>query len=130
MSSMTKPELEAQLEEMKARLDAAEKAAAKEAEARKKAEDAAAEALALLDSAESASLLPEKTVAKVEKVELSVPRGAAGDDPNLFIGVNGQNYLLPKGKKSMVPDFIAAEYYRSIAAQEKMEDRAAEMREN
>ena len=54
-----------------------------------------------------------------ERVELYVPKGAANDDPNLVIGINGKNYVLPRGKKSMVPDYVKAEYDRSMAASEK-----------
>lgn len=56
-----------------------------------------------------------------KRVELFVPKGAANDEPNLIIGINGKNYVLPRGKKSMVPDFVKAEYDRSIAAQEKFD---------
>lgn len=57
-----------------------------------------------------------------KKVELFVPKGAANDDPNLVIGINGVNYVLPKGKKSMVHDFVKAEYDRSVAAQEHYDE--------
>ena len=36
-------------------------------------------------------------------VNLFVPKGLANDDPNLFISINGKNFLLPKGKNSKVP---------------------------
>lgn len=61
------------------------------------------------------------------RVELFVPKGYANDDPNLFISVNGVNYLLPKGKKSMVPDFVAEEYYRSVKAQDKADETMEQM---
>lgn len=56
-----------------------------------------------------------------ERVELHIPRGAANDEPNMFIGINGKNYILPKGKTSMVPPEVAAEYHRSIRAQERLD---------
>ena len=56
---------------------------------------------------------------KKNLVEVFIPKGAANDEPNLVIGINGVNYVLPRGKKSMVPDFVKAEYDRSVAAQEK-----------
>ena len=34
------------------------------------------------------------------RVEVFIPKGYANDEPNLFVSVNGVNYLLPKGKKS------------------------------
>ena len=51
-------------------------------------------------------------------VEIDVPKGASDDEPNLFIGVNGENFVLPKGKKSRMPAHVAAEYERSKMAQE------------
>jgi hypothetical protein len=62
-----------------------------------------------------------------ERVELYVPRGAQNDDPNLFISINGVNYLLPKGQKSMVPPCVKAEYERSLRAQAKRDDNADRM---
>ena len=53
-----------------------------------------------------------KTTAE-ERVEIHVPRGSANDEPNLVIGINGVNYVLPKGKTSKVPKFVAEEFYRS-----------------
>lgn len=47
-----------------------------------------------------------------ERVEVYIPRGADRDDPNFFVAVNGVNYLLPRGKKSMVPGFVAEEIAR------------------
>ena len=44
-----------------------------------------------------------------ERVEVFIPRGSANDDPNLFVSVNGVNYLLPRGKKSLVPPHITEE---------------------
>ena len=67
--------------------------------------------------------------AKDNRVEVFVPKGYANDDPNLFVSVNGVNYLLPKGKKSLVPDFVAAEIERSIKAQEKMDENMEQMLE-
>ena len=58
---------------------------------------------------------------KDNRVEIFVPKGYANDDPNLFISINGVNYLLPKGKKSMVPPHVAAEFYRIQRAQERMD---------
>ena len=63
------------------------------------------------------------------RVEIFVPKGYANDDPNLFVSVNGVNYLLPRGKKSTVPDFVAAEIERSIKAQEKMDENIEQMLE-
>ena len=67
--------------------------------------------------------------AKDERVEVFVPKGYANDDPNLFVSVNGVNYLLPKGKKSLVPAHVAAEIERSKKAQEKLDETVEQMLE-
>lgn len=69
----------------------------------------------------------ETNTPKEEKVDLFVPKGYANDEPNLVIGVNGVNYVLPKGKTSKVPKHIAAEFYRSQKAQEMQDERVDEM---
>jgi hypothetical protein len=51
------------------------------------------------------------------KVDVFIPRGYANDDPNLFVSVNGKNYLLPKGKTSKVPKHVAEEIERSLRAE-------------
>ena len=61
--------------------------------------------------------------AATERVDIHIPRGNANDDPNLFVSVNGVNYLLPKGKTSSVPRAVAAEIKRSWAAQEALDAR-------
>lgn len=57
-----------------------------------------------------------------KRVELFVPRGSDRDEPNFFICINGKNYLLPKGKKSLVPPEVKAEYDRSLRAQDRQEE--------
>jgi hypothetical protein len=71
----------------------------------------------------------EKTTeqGKEKRVKITVPRGYANDEPNLIIAVNGVNYVLPKGKTSEVPDFIAEEFYRSQKAQEALDNRVDKM---
>ena len=66
---------------------------------------------------------------KDDKVNLFVPKGYANDEPNLLIAVNGVNYVLPKGKTSKVPKFVADESYRSQKAQEALDKRMDEMLE-
>ncbi len=53
---------------------------------------------------------------QTKRVEIAIPRGADREDPNLFVAVNGVNYLLPRGKKSMVPEEVAREIRRSEKA--------------
>lgn len=58
-------------------------------------------------------------MAERQKVELLIPRipGAPADD--VFISVNGENYLLPRGKKHKVPVEVKEEYERSVKATER-----------
>jgi hypothetical protein len=62
-------------------------------------------------------------------VELYVPKGYASDDPNVFISLNGKNYLLPKGKTSFVPPAVKAEYERAQRAQEALDTKSAALLE-
>lgn len=62
-------------------------------------------------------------------VEIFIPRGQANDEPNLLVGFNGKNWLLPKGKTSTVPDYIADEIKRSWRAQERWDNRSQAMLE-
>jgi hypothetical protein len=63
---------------------------------------------------------------KDNRVEIFVPKGYANDDPNFFVSVNGVNYLLPRGKKSLVPAAVAEEYYRAQRAKEIFDDGVSE----
>lgn len=76
----------------------------------------------------SENVRPENTNVKSDKrVELFIPKGAANDEPNLLISVNSVNYLLPKGKASMVPPEVAYEYKRAQRAQSKLDEHIEEM---
>ena len=55
-----------------------------------------------------------------ERIEVSIPRGGDREDPNLFVAVNGINYLLPRGKKSRVPRAVADEIARAGRARESL----------
>jgi hypothetical protein len=60
--------------------------------------------------------------AEVKMEDIFVPKGYANDEPNLLISVNGNNFLLPRGKTSTVPYYIAEEFRRSLKAQEIMDE--------
>ena len=66
---------------------------------------------------------------KENYVDLTVPKGYINDDPNVFISLNGKNYLLPKGKTSRVPLAVKTEYERSVRAQEALDTRSAHLLE-
>ncbi|MBO7250866.1 MAG: hypothetical protein J6V42_06290 [Clostridia bacterium] len=75
--------------------------------------------------------MAEKTnTAEGEKlVPLFVPKGLANDDPNEYICINGKRWVLPKGKTSEVPQFVKAEYDRSMRAQEALDAKSEEFLE-
>ena len=64
------------------------------------------------------------TTKKETYVDLFIPKGYANDEPNLFISVNGDNYLLPKGKTSQVPPCVKEEYERAMRAQEALDKKS------
>lgn len=65
-----------------------------------------------------------KSVAVGDLVEVTIPRGQANEDPNFFVSINGKNYLLPRGKKSYVPQEVAYEIERSFRAEQVYYDNA------
>ena len=58
----------------------------------------------------------EKKTSLEKLVELRIPRGRSNEEPCLMIGVNGKNWLLPKGETSKVPEYVVEEYHRSVEA--------------
>ena len=64
----------------------------------------------------------EKEAQTDNRVEVFVPRANGSNEMNFFVGVNGVNYVLPRGKKHMVPDFVAEEIKRGLAAEDAMYD--------
>ena len=73
--------------------------------------------------------IASKPTAKVneDRVEIFVPRVSGNTDPNLVIVLNGKNYVLPKGQKSLVPKAVAEEYERSKKAQYKVDNAIFDM---
>ena len=63
------------------------------------------------------------------KQEIFIPRSGDAGDAGLYVCVNGEAYLLPRGKTSRVPAHIAAEIRRSEAARDAQEKSAKAMRE-
>ena len=61
--------------------------------------------------------------------EILIPKSFAGEEPNLFVGVNGVSFLLPRGKVSKVPDYVAAEVERAMQAQETMDETVSRLLE-
>ena len=65
--------------------------------------------------------------AEDERVEVRIPRGSEHGDPNVFVGINGTNYILPRGKTSLVPRFVKEELDRSDEAAAIMDDNKTAM---
>jgi hypothetical protein len=65
-----------------------------------------------------------------QRVALYVEKGYANDEPNQIIAINGVTYILPKGKTSYVPKFVAEEYYRSRRAAQRRDETVEKMLEN
>lgn len=55
------------------------------------------------------------------RVEVAVPRGGEREDPNVFVGINGVSYLLPRGRRSAVPAAVAAELARAERARDALD---------
>ena len=62
-----------------------------------------------------------------KRVEVFVPKGYVNEEPNLLVGVNGVNYLLPRGKTSLVPKCVAQEVERSRGAQTALDRKMDEL---
>ena len=65
----------------------------------------------------------------MEKVEVFVPKGYVNEEPNLFVSVGGVNYLLPRGRISLVPPAVAYELERSRKAQEDLDRKIGQLLE-
>ena len=65
----------------------------------------------------------------MEKVEVFVAKGYVNEEPNLFVSVGGVNYLLPRGRTSLVPPAVAYELERSRKAQEALDRKIGQLLE-
>ena len=61
-------------------------------------------------------------------VDMFVDRDPSDDNPNVVIGFNGKNYVMPRGEVSRVPKYIKDEYERSKRAQYKADKTVAELK--
>ena len=64
---------------------------------------------------------------KNDRVEVMIPRAPGKEDPNFFVSVNGETFLLPRGKKSLVPKAVALEIQRAARAQEMQDNNMDEL---
>lgn len=60
--------------------------------------------------------------AVVDRVSVTIPRARNGEEPQLFVGINGVNTLIPKGQTVEVPPEVAFEIQRAQAAEALMYD--------
>ena len=63
-----------------------------------------------------------------KRIEVFIPRGGDRADPNFFVGINGVNYLLPRGKSSLVPQAVAGEIARGEKAAGRLYESMAVMK--
>ena len=61
-----------------------------------------------------------KKVIKDGRVSVTLPRARSGEPEDLFVGINGVSYQIPKGKEVMVPQVVADEIERSTKAEDRM----------
>ena len=54
--------------------------------------------------------------------DIFIPKSYAGEEPNLFVGVNGVSYLLPRGKTLEVPPEVAFELERAERARLRLDE--------
>ena len=64
----------------------------------------------------------------LEMVEVFIERDPSDENPNLVIGINGKNWVMPRGETSRVPKYVADEYKRAREAQYKADKTVNEMR--
>ena len=64
----------------------------------------------------------------LEMVDVFVERDPSDENPNLVIGINGKNWVMPRGETSRVPRYVADEYKRSREAQYKADKTVNELR--
>lgn len=61
------------------------------------------------------------------KVKITLPKARGSEPKELFVGINGVSYLVPKGKPVEVPDFVAEEIKRAQAAEDFEDDEKMRM---
>ena len=62
-----------------------------------------------------------------ERVDVFVPRGGAHEDPNLYVCINGKEFLLPRGQTSNVPAYVKDAVDRLFRTQTYQEKHSQEL---
>lgn len=65
----------------------------------------------------------------VKRVKVTLPRAKSNEPKELWVAVNGVEYLIPKGKQVEIPDFVAEEIKRADAAAAFQDEERARMLE-
>ena len=68
-----------------------------------------------------------RTEQSAGRVAVTLPRARKGEAEDLFVGLNGVNYLIPRGRSVEVPAAVAAEIARARAAEDYRHDKAEEL---
>lgn len=82
------------------------------------------------DTADAAVEAAKEHFRKMRELVAVTPAAPrAGEDPNYPIGVNGKMWILPKGKTSMVPKYVAMAFEQAEAAKGTQLDNQAKLLE-
>lgn len=69
--------------------------------------------------------MANKSTAKADLVSIFVPK-VAGEDPILWVGLNGESWSIPRGKRTEVPADVAEIVYQKERNMQIADDFAAE----
>lgn len=69
------------------------------------------------------------TTEKIKKVKITLPRASGSAPRDVFVSVNGVNYIVPRGQEVEVPDYVAAEIERASRAEAYMQDEKDRMKQ-
>lgn len=64
---------------------------------------------------------------KAERVTVRIPMFSEKEEPDMFVGINGVNYLIPKNKDVEVPVFVKEELDRAERARQAAINSKSEM---
>ena len=64
---------------------------------------------------------------KDERVDVFVPKAGINEDPNLYVCVNGKEFLLPRGQTSRVPAYVKEAVECSFRTQTYQERHSQEL---
>lgn len=95
----------------------------------KETKAAATETAAPMTETDTVAAAHEETMPDPnERVKIRINKVSPNEEPNLFVAVNGVNYLIPKGKTVEVPRFVRDEIERSDRARDAFFQTVEELR--